>query len=52
MWPLLTFLSHAHLRLHCLEIIRQAGLGLPAHAFSSPLFESADSLVDVHVGER
>jgi hypothetical protein len=49
-WSFPTFMSHAHLRLHCLEIIRETGLGLSAHAFSSPLLESADPLVHVHVG--
>jgi len=42
-------MSHAHLRLHCLEIIGLAGLSLSAHTLSGPLFKPTDPLVHVHV---
>jgi hypothetical protein len=42
-------MSHAHLRLHGLKIIRLAGLSLSAHALSGPLFKTTNPLVHVHV---
>jgi hypothetical protein len=45
-----TFMSYTHLRLHGLEIIGLACLGLSAHALSGPLLEATDSFVHVHVG--
>lgn len=47
-----TFISHAHLGLHRLEIIGLAGLRFSAHALSGPLFEPANSLVHVHVEQE
>lgn len=46
----LTFMSHAHLSLHGLEVIGDIRLDFSAHALTCPLLEAADSLVDVHGG--
>ena len=43
-------MAHAHLGFHSLEVIRQVGLDLAAHPFSSPLLEPANSLVHMHGG--
>lgn len=43
-----TLVSHSHLGLHGLEVIRLAGLDLSAHPFSGPLLEAADPFVHVH----
>lgn len=45
---MLTFMSHAHLGLHGLEIVGLACFGLSAHAFAGPLLEPTDPLVHVH----
>ena len=47
-----TFMSYAHLRLHGLEIIGLAGLGLSTHPLAGPLFEPTDPLVHVHIVKR
>lgn len=41
-------MSDVHLGLQGLEIIREIGLDLAAHALARPLFKTADLLVDVH----
>lgn len=45
-----TVLSQGHLEFEGLEFVRHIGLDIRAHLLSSPLLNSVEALVDIHLG--
>jgi hypothetical protein len=43
-------LAKGHLQLQSLEFVRHVGLDVCAHLLASPLLDSVESLVDIHLG--